>query len=70
MLDWPYRNYEDVKKLKEEKMKDVVPEIGEYQMVKEFGMGFYDLDERTAQIFCLIKMIEDLDYQRKLKQKG
>lgn len=38
--------------------------LGEYAMVKEFGTGFYDLDEITTQQFALIYSIDNLNQER------
>jgi len=39
--------------------------IGEYAMVKKFGLEFYEMEERTAEAFCLILSIENLDQIRR-----
>lgn len=55
--------------VKAENAGESIPEIGEYILVSKFGLGFYDLDEITAQIFALIHSIENLNCERKSPPK-
>ncbi len=66
-MDWPLANFRDVVAHRQRENEDSPVVISEYQMVAKFGLGFYDLDEITAQAFSLIMSIEALYQEREMK---